>query len=427
MVISRPVNHPKLSPRSELVKGQYESIEVIREVLQNGEESDKNPVEWIMVTRSDPGGGIPRFMVERGTPGGIVGDVSKFLDWAIKKGGDLPDQDNKKVEEEIKQANEKSEQAPSHQQQQANAHQGQAQQTGGDGGSGIFAAITGAVATGAMAVGSTVSEYMPATVSEYIPYFQQEHDSGSDSSYDNYSTADESTDPQPLTEAASRVISSPTANTVPSRHRVLPNPAAPSSHSTTSLASSSIQAPISNASRASTFIPEPASSIPSAATITQQLTHPSNSSERDLLKQSQKRIALDEKHAQKTADLNARAQQIAAIQNTSERAKAMERHEKDARKAQEKYEKEVRKTEEKRAKNAHKVEERKKAAVEKDAVAQANREVVDWRTRCLAAEREVEGLRRQVEGLQSQIAASGVVAGSAVGGGAGMPVHMRVG
>jgi hypothetical protein len=40
---------------------------------------EENPVEWIMITRSDPGGSVPRFMVERGTPSSIVADASKFL------------------------------------------------------------------------------------------------------------------------------------------------------------------------------------------------------------------------------------------------------------------------------------------------------------------------------------------------------------
>ncbi|MCJ1478282.1 hypothetical protein MMC13_006959 [Lambiella insularis] len=44
-----------------------------------------NPVEWIMITRSDPGGSVPRFMVERGTPSSIVADASKFLNWACQK------------------------------------------------------------------------------------------------------------------------------------------------------------------------------------------------------------------------------------------------------------------------------------------------------------------------------------------------------
>ena len=49
------------------------------------DDAEENPVEWVMITRSDPGGSVPRFMVERGTPGGIVADASKFLDWACKK------------------------------------------------------------------------------------------------------------------------------------------------------------------------------------------------------------------------------------------------------------------------------------------------------------------------------------------------------
>lgn len=43
---------------------------------------EQNPVEWIMITRSDPGGSVPRWMVERGTPGGIIKDAEKFIGWA---------------------------------------------------------------------------------------------------------------------------------------------------------------------------------------------------------------------------------------------------------------------------------------------------------------------------------------------------------
>lgn len=174
MVISRPCDHPDCPPRDGFIRGNYESVEFIREIpvrptksfsttdllnkgihregspslekgdllqkedevakissetLPNGEKlspaaaediiqetrkrgktisfagsrgpsakgeamddhshadnkAEKNPVEWIMITRSDPGGSVPRFMVERGTPGSIVADASKFLDWACKK------------------------------------------------------------------------------------------------------------------------------------------------------------------------------------------------------------------------------------------------------------------------------------------------------------------------------------------------------
>lgn len=43
---------------------------------------EQNSVEWIMITRSDPGGSVPRWMVERGTPSGIIKDAERFLDWA---------------------------------------------------------------------------------------------------------------------------------------------------------------------------------------------------------------------------------------------------------------------------------------------------------------------------------------------------------
>lgn len=136
IVVSKPCKHPDAPERDGMIRGQYQSVEIIREVptagrpkssggrkraqssalgrqaaIRNSEQSDAspegrkraktvgqgtpdanegaedekadgNPVEWIMLTRSDPGGSVPRFMVERGTPGSIVADAAKFLDWA---------------------------------------------------------------------------------------------------------------------------------------------------------------------------------------------------------------------------------------------------------------------------------------------------------------------------------------------------------
>lgn len=125
MVVSRPcANHPKCSPRPGIIRGQYESVELIREVVDEelskkasfsslnlpprehhptasrqvdsefppaaaaSERRLPRAVEWLMVTRSDPGGSVPRFMVEKGTPPGIVGDAGKFLDWALSTSSD---------------------------------------------------------------------------------------------------------------------------------------------------------------------------------------------------------------------------------------------------------------------------------------------------------------------------------------------------
>ncbi|RJE19255.1 hypothetical protein PHISCL_08405 [Aspergillus sclerotialis] len=152
MVISRPCIHEGISPKDGYIRGQYESVEFIREVprrpgsrsssskkglgesrsehgvgrhgdsaetppaedsikgrkrgktdsaveekqntqAEDANEDDTNPVEWIMVTRSDPGGNIPRWMVEKGTPKSICSDTVKFLNWACRDGEELQEPD----------------------------------------------------------------------------------------------------------------------------------------------------------------------------------------------------------------------------------------------------------------------------------------------------------------------------------------------
>ncbi|KAH8673676.1 hypothetical protein BX600DRAFT_433291 [Xylariales sp. PMI_506] len=156
MLISKPCVHPECPPRDGYIRGQYESVEFIREIKverplrrtrssidvgnedsaearrsvteaiskeaatraarnaalassasdagesdgrkrgrtitfagtdQNDEadEQCETIVEWLMVTRSDPGGSVPRFMVEKGTPAGIASDADKFMKWISKK------------------------------------------------------------------------------------------------------------------------------------------------------------------------------------------------------------------------------------------------------------------------------------------------------------------------------------------------------
>ncbi|KAI7107140.1 hypothetical protein KC352_g36771, partial [Hortaea werneckii] len=173
MIVSRPVDHPDAPERSGFVRGRYESVELIREIplhqakakstpnlpsqtegehhearsrghtvgaaesKDDGAKEDRqhlhpkdatggegsspdrelNPVEWIMITRSDPGGGIPRFLVERGTPEAMLGDVSKFLTWATSFKGEVPD-----PEEDLDQQQEAS-------QENAQVSEAQGQQT----------------------------------------------------------------------------------------------------------------------------------------------------------------------------------------------------------------------------------------------------------------------------------------------------------
>ncbi|PYH43227.1 uncharacterized protein BP01DRAFT_323748, partial [Aspergillus saccharolyticus JOP 1030-1] len=94
MMVSRPCEHPDVPPTQHYIRGQYESVEFIRELpvydelpaddVQGAPGKKMNPVEWVMVTRSDPGGNIPRWMVEKGTPKSICQDAIKFLNWACR-------------------------------------------------------------------------------------------------------------------------------------------------------------------------------------------------------------------------------------------------------------------------------------------------------------------------------------------------------
>src|SRR3569833_2142278 len=163
MVVSKPCVHPDCPTRSGFIRGQYESVEVIREIpiekplrrtrssidlrreearpdremdadvtreatlrsakkvaeeaerkghrgkaisvsfdarsevggrgggsARDGDDEDdddkmETAIEWLMVTRSDPGGSVPRFMGEKGTPAGIVSDAGRLLDWLASK------------------------------------------------------------------------------------------------------------------------------------------------------------------------------------------------------------------------------------------------------------------------------------------------------------------------------------------------------
>ncbi|CAK7216516.1 hypothetical protein SBRCBS47491_002857 [Sporothrix bragantina] len=123
MLVSKPCQHPETLNRQGYVRAQYESVEMIREVrvpvvpsaksgmissaanntrktrssidLSHGHLDDNNPhvdfddathetaIEWLMITRNNPGGSVPRFLVDKSTPSSIISDANKFLDWLV--------------------------------------------------------------------------------------------------------------------------------------------------------------------------------------------------------------------------------------------------------------------------------------------------------------------------------------------------------
>ncbi|KAI1752917.1 hypothetical protein F4782DRAFT_539967 [Xylaria castorea] len=127
MLVSRPCVHPDCPQRQGFIRGYYESVEFIREIKVDktrpsvdaasqdpstksgfngvGEDSTASTppsndqddgskgnggdiqdegdfiIEWLMITRSDPGGSVPRFIIEKKTPEGIATDAGKFFQW----------------------------------------------------------------------------------------------------------------------------------------------------------------------------------------------------------------------------------------------------------------------------------------------------------------------------------------------------------
>lgn len=131
MLVSKPCAHPDCPQRQGFIRGYYESVEFIREIKVDKAPGTRRPsvdrknevpstrsgsngvdeksatstppnndsndaakgeghesqdetdsiIEWLMATRSQPGGGVPKFLIERGTPGGIATDAGKFLQW----------------------------------------------------------------------------------------------------------------------------------------------------------------------------------------------------------------------------------------------------------------------------------------------------------------------------------------------------------
>ncbi|RYP50458.1 hypothetical protein DL768_004050 [Monosporascus sp. mg162] len=81
---STPDDTAETSPDG-LQRGKAIAIAGAEGSEQQADAEYETKIEWLMVTRSDPGGSVPRFMVEKGTPAGIAGDADKFLKWVDTK------------------------------------------------------------------------------------------------------------------------------------------------------------------------------------------------------------------------------------------------------------------------------------------------------------------------------------------------------
>lgn len=404
MVLSKPCDHPEAQPRDGFIRGHYESVEFIREVprklkasmsttnlaeddiarhaqLRNahqkvktspieteqsqsvdalntdgrlrssssaskandgGYNPEENPVEWIMITRSDPGGSVPRFMVERGTPGSICADAKKFLDWACQRDLDV-DGDHPNTTTTTRRPRAAIDRQESYQSWRgsrvAGVHDGehetvhessnappkipvaQPESTQSAGYGGIMGAVTGAV--------SSLSAYTPQVILDHLP-----HQSG---------PADTTTHPQPVAQhdpmsTVNRQVTDDTA----------------SIKSTSSFASAEDHLTSADES-VDTFSSR--TSPEKTAKLTQH--------EKELQKLQERKLQLTSKFEENRLKLEQQSSEHTAKEEAAHK-KALEKHEKEVHKQEERYQKELKKLEQKQEKERKKLEEKQMKQAEKD-------------------------------------------------------------
>merc|ERR1712230_228296 len=474
MVISRPCNHPDAPPRDGYIRGQYESVEFIREIPivkpprksssttnlpatrsraastlsrdailrnakknhsplagENGhakednvtsseeeqpqvegrprgktisfdtsrgsdakgenvdvpheaDQSEYNPIEWIMITRSDPGGSVPRFLIDRGTPGGIVSDASKFLDWACGKDVSELESDDESLsgDDQATGGNAESHHSHAHDHKrdlhnfQTNGHLAGIEEvttpitdvpeqrathkvpqvapnytTGG---------LYGMVAGAAGAAGGFIAAHAPAVISNNIPHAEETESAG-------------------LHRDSLSSISS--ASSVGSFASALENYDESGNDASSTITSGS--------------------SAQKKATALQ---------DRELQKLEERKRKLDEK-LNKTREKESNKKSEDSAKEEEALRKAEERHEREKKKQEERYKKEVEKLEKKKEKEERKAEERRKKVLEKDEKSKLLRELEEVKAELSILRKEKEILRGQVGDLQAENTALAVKVG----------------
>ncbi|RDL40698.1 Bet v1-like protein [Venustampulla echinocandica] len=330
------------------------------------EEIDGNPVEWIMVTRSDPGGSVPRFMIERGTPSAIVADASKLLDWACAK--NLEDFEDEDVsEDETGEESENHEHKHHHENDvhdwQMNGHlagiqeaptpmeEKDANQPNANGG------IYGVVAGVAGAASGFLSSHAPQVIQDHLPT--------------SVNQSEESTPEIPPHRASISTIGSDSsvgtfASALERRETEGGNEAA------------SIQTNDSQASPGSIS------------------TH-----SKELARLEEKKRKLDEKLTKtRERELSKKSEDSAKEEEAIRRA--TERHEREIKKQEAKYRREVEKLEERKERERRKVEEKKRKIIEKDERLRLTRELEEHKAELNLLRKENDILRTQVGELQAE-------------------------
>lgn len=471
MILSKPCQHPECPSNPGYIRGQYESIEMIREVptekptmkrarssidvskenrqsiaedmgreavlraakqvaAQEGEDNrnrgmsvDSAPareesghhtdgemedeedtptiIEWLMVTRSDPGGNVPRFMIERGTPGGIVSDAGKFLKWLTAKsakdftsGEFTQELDGAKVEavraEESKARTKSLAPAPTSnlvpdevQTERKEAQQPENLDLEVPSSNGLYGIITGAFGMASSAVAGRLPNGMPGFF--YGPNSSNEailEEDKEDDDDDDEAISDES-DTSSVRSFASAV----------ERTESNPLPATPGTVREDTI---------------STYSEESLQKRPTLRSATTM-------HEKDLKKLQDRRRKMHDKLA-KLQSRMASKRTDDSQKDEEAASKLREKHDREVAKQEEKYRRELKRLEDKREQEERKAEAKKKKQMEKEEKANIMAELDKIKAERDLALKQVELLKAQVGELQGQntvlVAEMGRAAGS---------------
>lgn len=333
-----------------------------------------------MITRSDPGGSVPRFLIDRGTPGGIVADASKFLNWACAK--DMEEFDG---DDEIIVGDEKNKSHPPHPHRhdtdlhsyQTNGHlagleeeppetpkatefkspdaivQPKSETANSNGG--LYSMIAGGIG----AAGGFVANHTPQIISSHLP----------DPLTNQNGTS---------TARRSSTSSISTVSTVGSFESALENRITTKSINLTA---------------------EDDESLSSLKSTSSTKTHSQH--DKELQRLEDKKRKLDEKlRNAKEKEQNKKSEDT--VKEEEALRKAEERHAREVKRHEEKYRAQVEKLQLKREKEERKAEERRRKAVEKDEKAKLLRELELTRAELSVLRKEKEILRGQVGDLQAE-------------------------
>jgi hypothetical protein len=381
MIVSKPCNHPECPPRQGIIRGSYESVELIREIPVENPSAKRNwssadlsttgsagarpqddgthtMVEWLMVTRSDPGGSVPRFMVEKGTPPGIVGDAGKFLNWVSSQVANSVESVSSPVHELESQdplvsdgsAAQVQTQTPDNK-TRSDSHDAEQGYGGVASSNGLYGIISGAL--------GAASSVVPTSL---LRGFSTGYESRSESSTSSQPAVDEADDVSLKSDTSSI-------------------------RSFTSALEKSLTQEMASANGSNSD--------------DKSLSQGLQPHEKELKKLQERRRKLEEK-AVKLAERMEQKRSGDKLKDAAAIAKAQEKHEKEIAKQEAKFRRELRKLEEKREQEERKAEERRKKAIEREEKSNLTLELERAKAERDIALKRIEILESQVGELQTQ-------------------------